>query len=146
MLVKQIEPFSHHMALSELCYCPYSLDLCSNQPNFTSHHSLFTSLCAIHISIWPLILIGRNKMIHLLRTNEDVSGDKSSKAVQLSAAYFYWQKKKKIKSFVHKARSEVCCLAERYNTHPKHTQTELVKLKYKHKSTGLKLVIIGSMT
>lgn len=54
--------------------------------------------------------------------------------------------KKKSKSFVHKARSDVCCLAERYNTHPKHTQTELVKLKYKHKSTGLKLVIIGSMT
>lgn len=61
---------------------------------------------------------------------------------------FIDQKKKNPNHFylVYKARSKVCCLAQRYNTHPKHTQTELVKLKYKHKSTGLKLVIIGSMT
>lgn len=33
-----------------------------------------------------------------------------------------------------------------YNVGPKHIQSELVELKYKHKPTVLKLVILSSMT
>lgn len=87
-------------------------------------------------------------MIHFIRTNEDISGDKCSKTEQLSSASSLTKKIQTTCIFlhlIHKTRSKDCYLAEMYDVYPKHTQPELVKLKYKHKPTVLKLVI-SSMT
>jgi len=65
-------------------------------------------------------------MIHLIRTNEDVSGDKSSKTKQLSPAFsFVDQKDPNCFYLADKTTSKVCYLAETYDTHSKHTPPEI---------------------
>lgn len=85
-------------------------------------------------------------MIHLIRTNEDVSRDKSSKTKQLSPAFIYlFIYKKNPNCFypVEKPRNKVNYLVERYNICSKHTPPEILKYRSKNKSTGLKVVTIG---